>query len=120
MRKEEQAVVQAKLAEEWCDRLARQQSSGQSIAAFCRKEGITEGQFYGWRSRLRKKEAKASPILPIPKEASPFIEIGSVKAAGIDQSTPPTISHHKNTDSHQSLEVRIDLGSGVVLQILRH
>ena len=118
MVKEDVAVVQAKLAEEWRDRLAHQQSSGQSIAGFCRKEGITEGQFYGWRSRLRKKEALV--ILPITKEASPFIEIGSVKAGDIDQSTPPTLSHHKKADSSQSLEVRIDLGSGVVLQILRH
>ncbi|MES2356152.1 MAG: hypothetical protein V4568_17460 [Pseudomonadota bacterium] len=120
MLKKELAIAQAKLVDEWRDRLARQQSSGQSIAGFCRKEGITEGQFYGWRSRLGKKKAKASPILPIAKEASPFIDIGSVNTAGIDQSTSPTISHHRNTDSHQSLEVRIDLGFGMVLRILRH
>ena len=46
MPKEEQAIGQAKLVEEWRDRLTRQQSSGQSIVAFCRNEGITEGQFY--------------------------------------------------------------------------
>jgi len=118
MLKEELAIAQAKLVEEWRARLSRQQSSGQSIVAFCRAEGITEGQFYGWRSRLRKKEAKASPILPIPKEASPFIDIGGVKATGIDQAAPSTLCHHK--DSPQSLEVRIELGFGVVLQILRH
>lgn len=120
MLKEDKAVAQSKLVEEWRDRLSRQQSSGQSIVAFCRKEGITEGQFYGWRSRLRKRDAKASPILPITEEVSPFIEIGSINPIGIDETPSSIIADHKNKEGNRLLEVRIELGHGVVLQILRH
>jgi hypothetical protein len=37
----------------WKSLLARQRTSGLTIAAFCRKEGVSEGTFYQWQSRLR-------------------------------------------------------------------
>ena len=37
----------------WQSLLARQRTSGLTIAAFCRKEGVSEGTFYQWQSRLR-------------------------------------------------------------------
>ncbi len=39
-------------AEAWRERLERQKRSGISIAAFCRREGVSQPSFYQWRRRL--------------------------------------------------------------------
>jgi hypothetical protein len=36
------------------DRLAEQSGSGQGVAAFCRDRGLTSGQFFAWKTRLRR------------------------------------------------------------------
>lgn len=38
---------------EWQGRLERQSASGLSISAFCRKESISEGNFYFWKRKLK-------------------------------------------------------------------
>ena len=38
---------------QWRTRIAEAARSGRSIRAFCREQGVTEGQFYAWRRRLR-------------------------------------------------------------------
>ncbi len=39
----------------------RQQNSGQSVCAFCKEAGVTESQFYRWRTELRLRDAAPSP-----------------------------------------------------------
>jgi transposase len=39
----------------WRQRIAQQETSGQSVRVFCRKQGLTEPAFYAWRQRLRKQ-----------------------------------------------------------------
>jgi transposase len=39
----------------WRQRIAQQETSGQSVRMFCRKQGLTEPTFYAWRQRLRKQ-----------------------------------------------------------------
>jgi hypothetical protein len=41
----------------WRQRIAQQETSGQSIRAYCRGRGLAEHAFYGWRQRLRKQTA---------------------------------------------------------------
>lgn len=43
-------------ADEWADRIAAQQRSGNSVKQFCKEEGLTQGSFYAWRKRLQKRE----------------------------------------------------------------
>ena len=43
-------------ADEWADRIAAQQRSGNSVKQFCKGQGLTEGSFYAWRKRLQKRE----------------------------------------------------------------
>ena len=62
----------------WGQRIAQQQSSGESIRAFCRERGLKEHAFYGWRQRLRSGaeqpvtfalvEAKPVTAAPMPFE----------------------------------------------------
>jgi hypothetical protein len=41
-----------KLAAEWRARVARQSSSGLTIAAYCRQERVSQPSFYFWKRRL--------------------------------------------------------------------
>jgi len=41
---------------EWAERIAAQQRGGNSVKQFCKEQGLTEGSFYAWRKRLRKRE----------------------------------------------------------------
>ena len=43
-------------ADEWADRIAAQQRSGNSVKQFCKEQGLTEGSFYAWRKRLQRRE----------------------------------------------------------------
>lgn len=38
---------------EWVARVSRQASSGQSVSAFCKKELVSESNFYHWMRRLK-------------------------------------------------------------------
>ena len=41
----------------WHNHLARHAASGKRIAAFCRDEAISEGNFHAWRTKLRNMHA---------------------------------------------------------------
>ena len=90
----------------WRNHLARQASSGKSIAAFCRDESLPEWSFYAWRARLNNRASKLAPTLE--QVATPFIDLGVVKGHAI-----PTPAINPN------VEVRIDLGGGMLLTITR-
>jgi transposase-like protein len=63
----------------WRQRIAQQESSGQSIRAYCRGGGLHEHAFYGWRQRLRKQSAPVKFALvetkPTEAETAPPIEL---------------------------------------------
>lgn len=61
---------------QWRERLVRQEQSSQSVAAFCKSEGIAAQTFYWWRARL----GKYRPVdpTPRPREAAPFIDLGAL------------------------------------------
>ncbi len=42
--------------DEWAERIAAQQRSGNSVKQFCKEQGLKEGSFYAWRKRLQKRE----------------------------------------------------------------
>lgn len=83
---------------QWRERIANQAKSGQGIAAWCRDQGVAVQSFYWWKSRL----AKPAPSLPKTKHA-PFIDLGALRE------TAPTAG----------LEIRLDLGSGMMLTIAK-
>lgn len=56
--------------EEWRERVGQQESSGQSIRAFCRERGLKEHAFYGWRRRLRKQNTPVRFALVETKSAA--------------------------------------------------
>jgi len=68
----------------WRQRIAQQESSGQSIRAYCRGRGLREHAFYGWRQRLRKQAApvKFALVETQPTEAEPAPPIELMLASG--------------------------------------
>lgn len=54
----------------WRQRIAQQETSGQSIRAYCRGRGLAEHAFYGWRQRLRKQTTPVRFALVETKLAS--------------------------------------------------
>jgi putative transposase len=87
----------------WREMFSRHASSGISVLEFCRAEGINPGVFRRWRSMLNgggmqsaKTRARAAA-----KAVTPFIDIGAVGAV------------------QSRMEVRLELGGGVVLTVAR-
>jgi putative transposase len=88
----------------WREIVARQEQSG--LTEFCEREGLKAASLYGWRVRLRQEVTgtKSSATLPsragAPK-AEEFIDLGAIGA------------------SRGHFEVRLDLGGGVLLHLVR-
>lgn len=86
----------------WRELIARQLSSGLTVAQFCRREGLNASVFWRWRLRL-KRDTEGGAVRPpaVSVSAAPFIDLGDLRSGG------------------SGLEVRLDLGAGVVLSITR-
>jgi putative transposase len=92
----------------WRDLIERQKSSGLTVPVFCEQEGITAASLYAWRSRLSRgsqieptgtrTSRKGGTRIDAPVE---FIDLGSMGA------------------SRSRFEVRLDLGQGVLLHLVR-
>lgn len=98
-------------AEGWRAVMARFTESGLSVVQFCEREGIGTASFYRWRSLLgasstRKAAAHSPRREPFPQKPAPtpngFLELGTLGAS---------------KDSR--IEVRLDLGEGLVLHVVR-
>jgi hypothetical protein len=92
----------------WRDIVERQGQSGLTVPEFCEREGIKAASLYGWRSRLREGSQSppvsgAAPKKPKPSEGPPsgFIDLGSLGTSG------------------SRFEVRLELGGGVLLHLVR-
>lgn len=89
----------------WRELVARQGQSGLSVAAFCQLEGISPCSLYAWRKRLRSvaRTDKGMTVVPAGREQETgFIDLGA-------------LGH----GSGARCEIRLDLGGGVVLQLVR-
>jgi sigma54-dependent transcription regulator len=98
----------------WRNHMARHAASGKSIATFCRDEVISQANFHVWRTKLANG-ANEHAARPAPQAT--FIDIGAVNSAVGSRAT-----EHAPAPAPlaiPSLDIRIDLGGGVVLTIAR-
>ena len=89
---------QRRSPEQWQALLARFESAGLSVAAFCAGESISEASFYRWRGLLASSGAGHEIA-----QAAGFVALGPM-ASGAREAR---------------LELRLDLGGGVVLHLVR-
>jgi putative transposase len=90
----------------WREIVDRQVQSGSTVAEFCQREGLSVASFYGWRSKLRQKSDAGSVVVtekPRQSEsnAGGFIDLGALGVRG------------------PRVEVRLELGGGVALHLVR-
>ena len=103
----DQIVRQRRDENAWREIVARQEQSGQTVQEFCEREGLKAASLYGWRVRLRQAPSakKASPQVSrrarAGKTSGEFIDLGAIDA------------------SRGRFEVRLDLGGGVLLHLVR-
>lgn len=94
----------------WREVLSRYDATAVTVQEFCRREGLTRGSFTRWRARLRSgpKHLPAGEVGSVaaaaPKPA--FVDLGSLgEAAACERAVP--------------VDVRIDLGGGISLHLVR-
>lgn len=64
--------VNSELREAWRQRIERHQQSGLTVAAFCVREGVTQGTFFTWKRKLRgKHHSKANR--PARRQPAPAV-----------------------------------------------
>ena len=85
--------------QEWQAVIARFAESGLGVEAFCAREGLSESTFRRWRSLLG--EPSTQPAAPAIKPTD-FINTGTLKLGGTGR-----------------LQLRLDLGDGVILHLSR-
>jgi transposase-like protein len=87
----------------WRELFERQASSGVTVAEFCRAEGINAGLFRRWRAALSGRVGGRARrrVRRRPVTKAPLIDLGTLPSAG----------------TH--MQIRLELGSGVVLSIAR-
>ncbi len=97
----------------WRNRLQRHAQSGKSIAAFCRDEAVSTASFYIWRAKLATTSGPAAHLT----QPAAFIDLGAIK----DTVSVTSIAHPSASACMPTAEidVRIDLGGGIVLTITR-
>lgn len=96
-------------AEGWRAVMARFGESGLTVAQFCEREGLGAASFYRWRSLLGAPSAPKAR-LPLREPSTPkatstpsgFLDLGTLGASPASR-----------------MEVRLDLGGGVVLHVVR-
>lgn len=89
----------------WRELFSRQAQSGLRVSEFCRREGLNAGLFRRWRAALagsRRSEPKRPPDNGAQAStAAPFIDLGALGSGGT------------------RLEVRLELGAGMILSLVR-
>lgn len=84
-----------------------------TIGEFCLREGLSRSSFCLWRSRLRPEPPTAASSLPTAsaataaaaKSSAPFVDLGVLGAA--------------RAGGHAALDLRIELGGGLSLHLVR-
>ncbi len=93
-------------AEAWRAMVARFAQSGLTETAFCEGEGISPKLFHRWRTKRVRGTPRVvvdtpTRVAPSPASTTGFVDLGSLK------------------DSGSKLEMRLDLGGGVLLHVVR-
>ena len=94
----------------WRAVLARVDGAGMTVQEFCLREGLTRSSFTRWRARLRAG-SKWLPAPAVSKAAAPapkpsFVALGLLGAAA-------------PAAAHAAVELRIELGGGLSLHLVR-
>ncbi len=97
----------------WSEVMQRFEGCGTTIGQFCAQEGVSTQSFSRWRGRLAAgvqagaAKAKAPALMRQRREAGNFIDLGELPEPATSRPVAAGV------------ELRLELGGGVVLQIVR-
>ena len=119
--------VDRRLWEAWQRRIVQQQRSGLSIAAFCRKEGVSPGSFHAWKRKLGGRgSATQSPQGRTAAEAPrwPTDDGVALKPAGpnakLDASTAAGFVQVPLATAGGRVWIEVVLGDGTLVRVPAH
>lgn len=102
MKRVEQGQLRADV---WRGRVAKFTASGLTVRAFCAQEGIGIWSFNRWRSRLAGGgQTKPSDRSNSPTPPGEFVDLGTLSGS---------------RSRAERFELRLDLGGGVTLHLVR-
>lgn len=70
-----------RLERTWRQHLQRQEASGQTARAYCRRHGLAETAFHYWRRTIADRDRQTRPATPAPAFV-PVTVVGPSPAAG--------------------------------------
>lgn len=89
----------------WREIFARHAASGLLTSQFCRQEGLNPGIFRRWRTKLESscglQAKRTEPPRGVKAAAQSFVDLGALEGSG------------------SRCEMRLELGGGVVLSVVR-
>ena len=91
-------------ADGWREMLSRFVDSGLTTEAFCRREAVSTASFYRWRKLLGMAPAPDRALArrpPLDSSPSGFVDLGTLG------------------ERRERVELRLDLGGGLTLQLVR-
>ena len=88
----------------WRELLARFAVSGLTTQAFCRGEAVSAASFYRWRTLLGRPGRDLAATPPANIRPNGFVDLGTLGAADVRR---------------ERMELRLDLGGGLTLQLVR-
>jgi hypothetical protein len=88
--------------EAWRKVVERFDGSGQSVGEFCKREGLCVSSFKRWRPRV-EAELQQGAVSALPAIAGGFVDLGTIR---------------RSSESSR-VELRVDLGAGISLHIVR-
>jgi hypothetical protein len=94
-------------ADRWRKIIQQQQASGSSVAAFCRRAGLSQPSFYAWRRKFRG-EVTFAEVKVLPTTPSKSGGIAGVETSGIELRLP----------GHRSVMVRPGFDRQTLLELL--
>jgi len=93
--------LDSRKAREWQRRLRRFQATEQSVAEFCRQEGVSAPSFYQWRKRLTQR-------VGLTEEATGFRPVRLIPSASVFVQLPGGTQLHVPTSDAQALRLVVD------------
>ena len=91
--------------EQWRALLDKFEGSGQNAEDFCQREGVSQANLYRWRRRRGNEGTVVDGLCERPDQAVPtFVDLGLLKT---------------ESPSRGRLDLKLDLGDGMILHLVR-
>lgn len=90
--------------DEWQSLISGFEQSALSVEAYCRRESISAASFYRWRGILCGKPQRRPEVAMVRDTSPAFVDIGPLNAAPVHR---------------PRLDLKLDLGEGLVLHLVR-